>query len=306
MIGGKNDDLNGLICVNKPQGFTSFDVIAKMRGILRLRRLGHAGTLDPMATGVLPVFVGKATKACDIIPDHDKTYRAGFRLGFVSDTQDSSGKMTELGGAEKVTAEKLEASLGDFRGDIMQIPPMYSAVTVNGKRLYDLARKGIEVEREARPVTIYKLVLTGFDEASHEGTLEISCSRGTYIRTVINDIGEKLGCGAVMTSLVRTAACGFSLSDCVSLEELQANADSGNSAEKYLLPIEKVFADYPSVKLDEHREKLYRNGVKLKIELMGGCIKCGGIHRVFGADGGFIGLGIANAETMEFTVYKNF
>ena len=259
-----------------------------------------------MATGVLPVFVGKATKACDIIPDHDKTYRAGFRLGFVSDTQDSSGKMTELGGTEKVTAEKLEASLGDFRGDIMQIPPMYSAVTVNGKRLYDLARKGIEVEREARPVTIYKLVLTDFDAEKHEGTLEISCSRGTYIRTIINDIGEKLGCGAVMTSLVRTAACGFSLSDCVSLEELQANADSGNSAGKYLLPIEKVFADYPSVKLDEHREKLYRNGVKLKIELMGGCIKCGGIHRVFGADGGFIGLGIANAETMEFTVYKNF
>lgn len=306
MIGGKNDDLNGIICVNKPQGFTSFDVIAKMRGILRLRRLGHAGTLDPMATGVLPVFVGKATKACDIIPDHDKTYRAGFRLGFVSDTQDSSGKMTELGGAEKVTAGKLEASLGDFRGDIMQIPPMYSAVTVNGKRLYDLARKGIEVEREARPITIYKLVLTDFDAEKHEGTLEISCSRGTYIRTIINDIGEKLGCGAVMTSLVRTAACGFSLSDCVSLEELQANADSGNSAGKYLLPIEKVFADYPSVKLDEHREKLYRNGVKLKIELMDGCIKCGGIHRVFGSDGGFIGLGIANAETMEFTVYKNF
>lgn len=306
MIGGLNNDLNGIICVNKPQDFTSFDVIAKMRGILRLRRLGHAGTLDPMATGVLPVFVGKATKACDIIPDHDKTYRAGFKLGFVSDTQDSSGKMTERGNADGVTAEKIEASLGDFRGDIMQIPPMYSAVTVNGQRLYDLARKGIEVEREARPVTIYKLVLTGFDKEKHEGTLEISCSRGTYIRTIINDIGEKLGCGAVMTSLVRTAACGFSLSDCVSLEELQANADSGNSAERYLLPIDKVFADYPSVKLDAHREKLYRNGVKLKIELMDGSIKCGGIHRVFGADGGFIGLGIANAETMEFTVYKNF
>lgn len=306
MIGGLNNDLNGIICVNKPQDFTSFDVIAKMRGILRLRRLGHAGTLDPMATGVLPVFVGKATKACDIIPDHDKTYRAGFKLGFVSDTQDSSGKMTEYGNADGVTAEKIEASLGDFRGDIMQIPPMYSAVTVNGQRLYDLARKGIEVEREARSVTIYKLELTGFDEEKHEGTLEISCSRGTYIRTIINDIGEKLGCGAVMTSLVRTAACGFSLSDCVTLEELQANADSGNSAGKYLLPIDKVFADYPSVKLDEHREKLYRNGVKLKIELMDGSIKCGGIHRVFGADGGFIGLGIANADTMEFTVYKNF
>lgn len=306
MIGGRNDNLNGIICVNKPQGFTSFDVIAKMRGILRLRRLGHAGTLDPMATGVLPVFVGKATKACDIIPDHDKTYCAGFKLGFTSDTQDSSGKMTELGHADEVTKEKLEASLGDFRGDIMQIPPMYSAVTVNGQRLYDLARKGIEVEREARPVTVYKLVLTGFDEKTHEGTLEISCSRGTYIRTIINDIGEKLGCGAVMTSLVRTAACGFTLAECVSLEELQANADSGNSAEKYLLPIDKVFGDYPSVRLDAHREKLYRNGVKLKIELMGGSIKSGGIHRVFGADACFIGLGIADVGTMEFSVYKNF
>lgn len=306
MIGGRNDSLNGIICVNKPEGFTSFDVIAKMRGILRLRRLGHAGTLDPMATGVLPVFVGKATKACDIIPDHDKTYCAGFKLGFVSDTQDSSGKMTALGNADGITADKIEASLGDFRGDIMQIPPMYSAVTVNGQRLYDLARKGIEVERKPRPITVYKLELTSFDEKTHEGTLEISCSRGTYIRTIINDIGEKLGCGAVMTSLVRTAACGFSLSDCVSLEELQANADSGSSAEKFLLPIEKVFGEYPSVTLNQHQEKLYRNGVKLNIELMGKSIKRGGIHRVFGADGCFIGLGIANAETMEFSVYKNF
>lgn len=306
MIGGLNDDLNGIICVNKPQGFTSFDVIAKMRGILRLRRLGHAGTLDPMATGVLPVFVGKATKACDIIPDHDKTYKAGFMLGFVSDTQDSSGKMTELGQTDGITAEKIESVLGSFRGDIMQIPPMYSAVTVNGQRLYDLARKGVEIEREPRPVTVYSLLLTSFDEKKHEGTLEISCSRGTYIRTIINDVGEKLGCGAVMTNLVRTAACGFSLSDCVTLEELQDNANSGNSAEKYLLPIDKVFGEYPSVTLNEHQQKLYRNGVKLDIKRMGSSIKCGGIYRVFGADGNFIGLGIANAETMEFSVYKNF
>lgn len=305
MIGGLNDNLNGIICVNKPQGFTSFDVIAKMRGILRLKRLGHAGTLDPMATGVLPVFVGKATKACDIIPDHDKTYKADFRLGFTSDTQDSSGKMVECASADGITAETIEASLTDFRGNIMQIPPMYSAVTVNGQRLYDLARKGIEVERKPRPITVYSLELTSYDENAHEGTLEISCSRGTYIRTIINDIGEKLGCGAVMTSLVRTAACGFSLSDCVSLEELQENADSGNSAEKYLLPIDKVFGEYPSVTLNEHQEKLYRNGVKLDIKRMGG-IKRGGIHRVFGADKGFIGLGIADPDAMEFSVYKNF
>lgn len=303
-MNGLNDELNGIICVNKPQDFTSFDVIAKMRGILKLRRLGHAGTLDPMATGVLPVFVGRATKACDIIPDHDKTYKAGFMLGFVSDTQDSSGTLQKKGSPEGISASDIEAVLDGFRGDIMQIPPMYSAVTVNGQRLYDLARKGIEVEREPRPVTVYSLVMTEFDEKKSEGIFEISCSKGTYIRTIISDIGDKLGCGAVMTSLVRTAACGFSLDECVNLEQLQENAEKGFSAEKYLLPIEKVFVDYPDVKLNPHQEKLYRNGVKLDMNRM--YISKDGIYRVFGAEGGFIGLGRADSEKAEFSVYKNF
>ena len=166
--------------MNKPAGFTSFDVIAKMRGVLKIKRLGHAGTLDPMATGVLPVFVGKATKACDILPDHDKTYEAGFKLGVTTDTQDSTGMVQTERSASSVTEEMLLNLLFSFRGDIMQIPPMYSAVSVNGRRLYDLARQGIEVEREARPITVYELELLDYDSTENTGKLRISCSKGTY------------------------------------------------------------------------------------------------------------------------------
>ncbi|MCM1480872.1 MAG: tRNA pseudouridine(55) synthase TruB, partial [Muribaculaceae bacterium] len=187
-------ELCGVICVNKPAGFTSFDVIAKMRGILKMKRLGHGGTLDPMATGVLPVFAGRAAKACDILPDSGKTYEAGFRFGVTTDTQDVTGTVTKERKAD-VTAEQLETVLENFRGEIMQIPPMYSAVSVGGKRLYDLARKGIEVERTARPVTIYTLELLEFNEGGQCGVLKISCSKGTYVRTLINDIGEALGSG---------------------------------------------------------------------------------------------------------------
>ena len=236
-MAGLNDNLNGIICVNKPPEFTSFDVIAKMRGIMRVKRLGHAGTLDPMATGVLPVFVGRATKACDILPDRDKVYRAGFKLGLVSDTQDIYGTVSEGKSAADITAEQVKDALGGFVGDIMQVPPMYSAVMINGQRLYDLARQGVVVEREPRPVTVFSLELLEYDEGTCSGSLEISCSKGTYIRTLINDVGDTLGCGGVMTSLVRTKACGFSLEDCVTLEDLQKLANYGVSAEKYLRPI---------------------------------------------------------------------
>ena len=305
-MAGLNDNLNGIICVNKPEGFTSFDVIAKMRGILKLKRLGHAGTLDPMATGVLPVFAGRATKACDIIPDRDKTDEAGFKLGLVTDTQDSSGRVTEEKNADGITAEDIEKALCSFRGDIMQIPPMYSAVMINGQRLYDLARQGKTVEREARPVTIYSLELLEYDSEKKEGRLSVSCSKGTYIRTLINDIGESLDCGGIMTSLVRTRACGFDLKDCVSLEDLQKLADDNVSAERYLLPIEKVFGDYAVVKLNAHQEKLYRNGVKLDAGRMRFKAQDGEKLRIYGADGSFIGLGQFKEETMELSVYKNF
>lgn len=303
-----NEQLNGIICINKPQEFTSFDVIAKMRGIMRVKRLGHAGTLDPMATGVLPVFVGRATKACDILPDRDKVYTAGFKLGLISDTQDVFGNITEERGAEGITEDMIRDTLQKFRGDIMQIPPMYSAVMINGQRLYDLARQGIVVEREPREVTIFSLELLSYNGEEKSGTLEISCSKGTYIRTLINDIGESLGCGGIMTELVRTRACGFGLEDCVTLEDLQALANEDVSAEKYLFPIEKVFGYLRPVRLNAHQERLYRGGVRLDIDKMKGAFK--GSHddkyRVYGEDGAFIGTAAVDYETREFKVDKNF
>lgn len=303
-----NEHLNGIICINKPQEFTSFDVIAKMRGIMRVKRLGHAGTLDPMATGVLPVFVGRATKACDILPDRDKVYTAGFKLGLISDTQDIFGKITEERSAEGITEDMIRDTLQKFRGDIMQIPPMYSAVMINGQRLYDLARQGIVVEREPREVTIFSLELIAYNAEGKSGTLEISCSKGTYIRTLINDIGESLGCGGIMTELVRTRACGFGPEDCVTLEDLQSLANEGISAEKYLFPIEKVFGYLRPVRLNAHQERLYRGGVRLDIDKMKGAFK--GSHddkyRVYGEDGAFIGTAAVDYETREFKVDKNF
>ena len=226
--------MNGIICVNKPADFTSFDVVAKLRGILQTRRIGHGGTLDPMATGVLPVFVGTATKACDIMPDNTKSYRAGFRLGETTDTQDVTGNV--LSRSEKPVGEdELRAVIPQFIGDIMQLPPMYSAVQVNGQRLYDLARKGIEVEREARQINVSAIELISYDPAAREGVLDISCGKGTYIRTIINDIGEMLGCGGAMTSLVRTSSGGFTLADCFTFEQIQQARDE-NRLEELILP----------------------------------------------------------------------
>lgn len=304
MAGVNNEEMCGVICVNKPEGFTSFDVIAKMRGILKIKRLGHAGTLDPMATGVLPVFVGRATKACDILPDHDKIYRAGFRLGVTTDTQDSTGAVTNERDPSAVTEEILLDTLKNFRGEIMQIPPMYSAVSVGGKRLYDLARQGIEVEREARPVTIYKLELAEFDEAEKSGVLTVSCSKGTYIRTLINDIGEALGCGGIMTSLVRTTACGFSLDDCVTIEDLQREAENERNFEQYLKPVEEVFSELPKLMLHGAQERMYRNGIKLDLTKIRTDITAERIS-VYG-EKGFIGTAVPDRESGVLRVDKTF
>ena len=303
-MAGVTNELCGLICVNKPAGFTSFDVIAKMRGILKMKRLGHAGTLDPMATGVLPVFVGRATKACDILPDHDKTYEAGFRLGFVSDTQDISGNVSEMGNICGINTETVSEILEKFRGDIMQIPPMYSAVSVGGKRLYELARSGIEIEREARPVTIYSLELTEYDEKSGNGIISVSCSKGTYIRTLINDIGEALGCGGIMTSLARTRACGFSVSDCVTLEQLEKISADGGDFSALVRPIESVFAELPALHIRGAQERMYRNGAKLdlgRLDIDRSACRV----RVYG-ENGFIGTAIPDTKNGVLRVDKNF
>ncbi len=296
-------ELCGIICVNKPSGFTSFDVIAKMRGILKMKRLGHAGTLDPMATGVLPVFAGRAAKACDILPDHDKTYRAGFRFGVTTDTQDSTGTVLSESGTA-VPRDKLMSALESFRGSIEQVPPMYSAVSVGGKRLYELAREGKTVERPARTVTVYSLELLNYDEESRSGTLEVSCSKGTYIRTLISDIGDVLGSGGIMTSLVRTRACGFSLEGCVTLEQLQKAAENGGDFLPFLKPIEDVFADLPALHLKSAQERMYRNGVKLDLDRIRVPANAERV-RVLG-ESGFIGTAVPDRESGILKVERNF
>ncbi len=295
--------MNGIICINKPQGFTSFDVIAKLRGILKIKRIGHAGTLDPMATGVLPVFVGRATKACDIMPDNHKAYTASFRLGTETDTQDSSGTVLKTFKAD-VSLEDINNKLKEFSGNIAQIPPMYSAVSVNGKRLYELARAGIEIERKPRNIFVKSLLLEEYNQLTCEGVLKIECSKGTYVRTIIYDIGRSLGCGAVMTALERTSSNGFDISECVTLGQVQEYADEGN-ADKLIVPIERVFIDFPEIHLDPKSAAMYRNGVKLTPdEYSAEVYNEGQKYRIFVPDNTFVGL--AYIEDNYLRVYKNF
>lgn len=232
-----------------------------MRGIAHTRKIGHAGTLDPMATGVLPLFFGRATKAADMLPCQDKRYTAEFRLGLSTDTQDITG--TVMSEREVTSGEAVvRHAAATFVGGIMQRPPMYSAVRVGGKRLYELARKGIEIEREARPVTIYSLDFISCDERTHTYKIDVRCSKGTYIRTLAADIGELLGCGATLTSLRRTEAAGFSLADCVTLEEAASLAASGGF-EAALLPVAEAFKSLPKARLTEKQTRMFLNGVRL-------------------------------------------
>lgn len=253
--------MTGIICVDKPRDFTSFDVVAKVRGITRCRKVGHGGTLDPMATGVLPIFFGRATKALDIMPVQGKRYTAAFRLGITTDTQDITGKTLTTDG-RPVTRAELETALPAFRGEIDQLPPMYSAVWVDGRRLYDLARQGLEVERPTRKITVHTLELLDYDPAAREGVLEVSCSKGAYIRTIIHDIGQSLGCGGVLTALRRTQALGYTLDCCHTLEQLQELAATDRLAGE-LLPVDTVFNQLPRVGLTPVQAKMLRNGVRL-------------------------------------------
>ncbi|MBQ8932468.1 MAG: tRNA pseudouridine(55) synthase TruB [Ruminiclostridium sp.] len=254
------NNLCGVICINKPQDFTSFDVIAITRRAAGTRKIGHGGTLDPMATGVLPIFIGRAAKTADLIPSLDKRYVAGFKLGLTSETEDIWG--TILTGNDKtVTREELLLAVGTMQGNIMQVPPMYSAVKVGGKKLYELARQGIEIEREARPITVHSIELLSYDEKERTGVLDIHCSKGTYIRTIISDIGAKLGTGAVMTSLQRTLSNGFTLADCTELEDVRSMTP--DDIEKLIIPTEKLFSGYEKVVLNGKQRKMFMNGVVL-------------------------------------------
>ena len=286
--------MNGILLVDKPSGWTSNDVVQKLRGLLRERRIGHAGTLDPMATGLLTVFVGRATRAVEFAEADAKCYRAALRLGLTTDTQDVTGTPLRQTEAD-VTRETLEKALAQFRGEIRQVPPMYSAVKVNGERLYKLARRGETVERAARPVTIHALKLLGRE--GEDWILEIRCSKGTYIRTLCQDIGDALGCGGCMAALRRIEAGCFTVEEAHTLPEIAEAAEEGR-AEALLLPTDTLFRDIPARTLDAGAEKKVRNGNPFPSPWPDGTL------RLYAGTGEFLAL--ARAENGECRTIKSF
>ena len=284
---------NGIIIIDKPAGWTSMDVCAKLRGILKTKKIGHAGTLDPMATGVLPVFVGQATRAVSFAEGGEKEYVAGLRLGRTTNTQDTEGE-TLTQSPVTVGREELEAVLPRFTGEISQIPPMFSAIKINGQKLYDLARQGKEVERKARAVTIFALeVVEQVSETDY--ILRIRCSKGTYVRTLCHDIGQALGCGGCMFSLRRTMAAGFTLDESVTLEQMQ------EGGEALLRPADSLFRDRPDYRLKtEKQEERCRNGNPFFIQEN----LPEGEYRIYGREGAFLCLSRLQGDTM--TSLKNF
>ena len=245
--------INGIVNVYKEKGYTSHDVVAKLRGILKQKKIGHTGTLDPEAEGVLPVCLGKGTRLCDMLTDERKTYVAGLYLGITTDTQDMTGKVLEEKFVENITPEQAEEVIHSFLGDQMQVPPMYSALKVNGKKLYELAREGKEVERKARPVTFYQIRILEMELPRVQ--IEVSCSKGTYIRTLCHDIGQKLGCGGCMETLKRTRVGRFDIADSMTLDQIAASEDRS-----FVHSVEEMFQNLPAVTVPEKLDKALYNG----------------------------------------------
>ena len=283
--------MNGIVIVDKPQEWTSQDVTARLRRVFNTRRIGHGGTLDPMATGVLPVFVGRATRGVEFFEHAEKTYETVLRLGMTTDTEDTTG--TILSESEvSVTQEQVEAVLEQFRGEILQIPPMYSALKVNGQKLCDLARKGREVERQPRPITIHELTL--LETGENTLRLRVRCSKGTYIRTLCKDIGQALGCGGCMQELRRTSAGEYTIEEAVPLQELLDTQEP----EKYLRTVDTMFRNYPAHTLTANQEKRCRNGNSFSIAL------AEGTYRAYSQTGEFLML--AKVEDGVMTTVKSF
>ena len=279
--------MDGILCIDKPEEMTSFLCVAIVRRLLGVKKVGHAGTLDPNATGVLPLLIGRGTKLLDHLPCHDKCYTATLRFGAVSDTLDVWDEVKETGKPIPTLAE-VEAALPVFRGDILQVPPMTSALKKDGVRLYELARQGIEIEREARPVTIYDLTLIDYNEQEGLLTLSCHCSSGTYIRTLCDDLGRMLGCGAVMTALRRTMAAGYPLTACITIEEAKALAEAGTLADR-LLPLDTALAAYPAITVSAAQAARFGNGGALDLVRLR--TKVEGTVRVCDPDGNCIALG---------------
>jgi len=270
---------NGIVVIDKSPGWTSHDVVAKLRGILGEKRVGHGGTLDPMATGVLPVFAGRATRAVEFAAETDKEYLAGLRLGTVTDTQDVTGTVLSEH-CVAVTPAQLLSTLADFRGPLLQLPPMYSAIKQEGKKLYELARAGKVVERSLRPITIYALELIE-QTAPTDFTLRVVCSKGTYIRTLCHDIGAVLGCGGTMSALRRIRAGGFDLKNAMTMDELRAHPDP----KQLLLPVDTYFKDHPALTIDDRALFKAKNGNTFA------CQGEDGVYRVYDSAGSFLLLG---------------
>ena len=283
--------MNGIVIIDKPQGWTSQDVTARLRRVFNTRRIGHGGTLDPMATGVLPVFVGRATRGVEFFEHAEKTYETVLRLGLTTDTEDISGNVLTQQDAF-VTGEELEAVLEKFRGDMLQVPPMYSALKINGQKLVDMARKGKTVERQPRPITIHELTLLGMEA---EGIrLRVRCSKGTYIRTLCKDIGEALGCGGCMTALRRVQAGEYTIDEAVPLLQLLEEAEP----EKFLRPVDTMFRNYPALTLSEKQALRCRNGNSFSMKL------AEGTYRAYDQNGEFLML--AKVEDGVMSTIKSF
>ncbi len=292
--------MTGIIPLKKGENITSFFAVNKVRRIINEKKCGHTGTLDPNATGVLPIAVGGATRFIELLPTHKKAYKATFKTGVCTDTLDIWGNVISQRDV-KVTFEQVESVIPQFLGEIMQLPPMYSALKKDGVRLYELARQGIEVEREPRKCEIYKLTVGETDNGDF--SLSCECSAGTYIRTLISDIGEALGSCAVMTSLERTYACGIELSECFSLEELQSLSEKGE-LEKALIPLDKLLAAYPEITVTDNQAVRFSNGGSLMRERVKGLTE-NGIYRVYG-QGRFLGLGELDETDLKVKrVYNN-
>ena len=283
--------MNGIVIVDKPQDWTSQDVTARLRRVFNTRRIGHGGTLDPMATGVLPVFVGRGTRGVEFFEHAEKAYETVLRLGLTTDTEDVWGETLEEHPVES-TPEKLEAVLESFRGEILQVPPMYSALKVNGQKLCDLARKGKEVERKPRPITIHELTLLEMGENTLR--LRVKCSKGTYIRTLCKDIGQALGCGGCMQELRRVSAGEYTIEEAVPLQQLLET----EHPEQYLRGVDTMFRNYPETKLTPNQEKRCRNGNSFTVNLPEGN------YRAYSQTGEFLML--AKVEDSVMSTIKSF
>ena len=271
--------IDGVLLIHKPYGITSFDVVARVRRLYGTKKVGHTGTLDPIATGLLPVLVGRAVKASEFLTEKDKEYIAGLRLGLTTDTEDITGNI--LTQSENVPdSETVFQTAKEFVGEIMQVPPMYSALKVGGEKLVDLARKGIVIERQARPITVHELDI---QKSGEDYTMRVFCSKGTYIRTLCADIGAKLACGGIMTSLIRTKTGGFSLDEAHTLEELEALSIEQRST--LLLPTETLFTHLPEVKLSDFFAKLSRNGCEIYQKKIGTDFSLGTMLRIHDKNG---------------------